>query len=441
MSLARTKPWQRQRAGLLNSALIVADRKVREEKASIKSALAEAVRSIKGTLLCNGKFLRISDPTMRRAWDDWHAKGKTVDALMLEYKGGAVAISPDLVCEFQRRATNAGVLNISAAIQSLLRDWEHNRPIAGLGTRDDYCLQKGLPLDATPDFPVCTRTLYRWKPTAAERAGGVHGQARLRAVGPYVDMDYSTLRKCELYTLDDVRLDILCADEATARVVEVTMYVLMEVSSRYIVSWVIKPANAIKQEDVDELIAHGLQVNGFGIGVGYTTHIKFERGTIACSEGAQIVLEGGSGGRLKVMRTSMDGGIRWVGAPRDVASGHASGKAVIESFFRRLHVALMDLPGQRGNNYGNTPQNLGYNGPDSFSPGSLAAEVDKLLKIQHASRGRIKLRLPMLYLRQVRMAVSAAMKAHNHSSGHDYTGHGSFIQREVLPGVWHEDQA
>lgn len=441
MSLERTKPWQRQRAGLFHGALTIADRKVREEKASIKSALAEAVRSLQGTLLCNGKFLRVSEPTMRRAWDGWQAQGKTVDALLLEYNGRAVEIPPELVCEFQCRATKEGVLDMSAAIQSLHRDWENNRPIPGLNTREDYCLQKGLPLDSAPDFPFCTRTLYRWKPTTAERAGGVHGKARMRAIGPYVDMDYSTLRKCELFTLDDVRLDILCADEATARVVEVTMYVLMEVSSRYIVSWVIKPHEAIKQEDVDELIAHGLQVDGFGLGVGYTTHIKFERGTLACSEAAQIALEGGSGGRIKIHRTSMDGDVRWVGAPSDVASGHAAGKAVIESFFRRLHVALMGLPGQRGNKFSNAPQNLGYNGPDKFSPGSLASETDKLLKIQRASRGRIKLRLPMLYLREVRLAVISAMKAHNHSSGHDYAGHGAFREREVLPGVWREDQA
>ena len=438
MSLTGTKPWQRQRAALLHDALCIVELQVREERATLKAALAEAAKKIEGTLLCNGKYLRVSAPTMRRAWDEWQAGGKTADALLHEYKGRATLIPPGLVQEFQRRATCEGVLNVSAAILSLKKDWTNNRPISGFGTREDWCLQQGLPLDCIPDFPFSVRTLYRYAPTKAERAAGVYGQAKLRAVGPYVDMDYSKLRKCELYTLDDVRLDVLCVDEKIGRVVAVKMYVLMEVASRYIVAFIIKPENALKQDDVNNLLATGLRVPGFGIGVGYTTHIKFERGTLACSEAAQIVLEKGSGGRIKVHRTSMDGGVRWIGAARDVASGHAAGKAVIESFFRRLHIALMEIPGQTGNNYGNTPQNLGYSGADKFSAGSLAAETKKLANITHAAKGRIKLDLSMLYLRELRFAVTNAIRDHNHSPGHEYNGHGTFLEREVLPGVWQE---
>lgn len=437
--LSRQKHWQRQRARLLHDACAWMEQTMASERVPLKNAMREALGKLTGTLLCNGKYLRVSMTTLRRTWDQWRNGGRSADALLLNYSGGRRTVPTELIQDFQRRATLEGVLNMSAAIQSLRRDWEHNRPIPGIGTREDYCLQRGLPLDSKPDFPCSTRSLYRWRPSVGERAAGVFGQSRLRAVTAYVDMDYSMLRKCELYTLDDVRLDILCVDEATGRVVEVTMYVMMEVSSRYIVGWVIKPSSAIKQEDVDELLAYSLQVDGFGIGADYTTHIRFERGTLACSESAQIILEGGSGGRIKIHRTSMDGSIRWVGAPSDVSRGHAAGKAVIESYFRRLHIALMTLPGQRGNNYDNAPQNLGYNGADNFSPGSLAAEAQTLATIERASSGRLKLRLPMLYLREVRAAVRAAIDAHNHSAGHEYSGHSTFTQREVTPGVWEPD--
>jgi hypothetical protein len=210
------------------------------------------------------------------------------------------------------------------------------------------------------------------------------------------------------------------------------------VASRYLVAYVLKPKNAISQDDVDELLAYGMQAPGFGIGVGYTTHIKFERGTIACSEAAQTTLEAASNGRIKIHRTSMDGSIRWAGSPRDKSSGHAVGKAVIESFFRRLHLALMQLKGQRGNKWANQPQNLGYEGAGKLTPGSLAAEAEKLARLQMIAGKRISLRLPMLHLRDVDAAVKEALRMHNTEPGHDYSGHGTFEQAEVAPGVWQE---
>lgn len=439
MSITSAKDWERERAALLNNALVEALRLTDVEGRKIKHALAEARKLVQGKILPGDKFLRCSEASMRRFWDDWNRGGRTADALLHDYSGSKVKMPGELVREFQRRATKEGSLNISAAIQSLYRDWKvGNVDLPGLGSREEWNRLHGLPLDAPTDFPVSVRTLYRWKPGKGELAGGVHGQARMRAVGPYVDMNYSTLRKGELYTLDDVRLDILCVDENSGKVIEVTCYMLMEVASRYLVAYVLKPRNAISQDDVDELLAYGLQAPGFGIGVGYTTHIKFERGTIACSKAAQLTLEAASHGRIKIHRTSMDGSIRWAGSPKDKASGHAVGKAVIESFFRRLHLALMQLPGQRGNKWANQPQNLGYEGAGKLTPGSLSAEAEKLARLQMIAGKRIALRLPMLYLRDVDAAVKEALRMHNTEPGHDYSGHGTFEQAEVAPGVWQE---
>ena len=252
-------------------------------------------------------------------------------------------------------------------------------------------------------------------------------------------MDYSRLRKCELFMLDDVRLDLLCINESSGKAVEVKCYIAMEVASRCIVAFFLKPKDAVTQENVDELVAHMLQVPGFGIGRDYVTHIKFERGTVACSDAAKQTLEGVTHGRLKILRTSMDGGVTWVGAPRDRSSGHAAGKAVIESFMRRLHHSLLHLPGQIGNKWANTPASVGYG---SNSPGSLVAESERLAKfaLEFGRNGvhRLRLQLPMLYLMQVESAVRDAIDKHNHEPGHNYADHGEFTQAEVAPGVWEE---
>lgn len=442
MTVNHAKEWQRKRALLLHVAFQNLETALQAGGTTLEEQVAVTQKSLSGVILMvrgKGRYMACSRGTLMRALASWREGGRTPDALLHDYQGGFNAkADPELVREFQRRATLEGVLNMSAAMASLARDWAAGNHIEGLGSRREWNLNNGLPVDALSDFPISRRTLYRWKPSKVERAGGVFGKARLRAAGAFVDMNYSMLRKAELYVLDDVRLDLLVVDERTGRVVEVVCYILMEVASRSIVAFVMKPKNAIRQEDVDELLAYGLQTPGYGLGVGYVTHIKFERGTVACSEAAQLIMEGCSNGRLRIHRTSMDGGVRWVGAPKDKASGHAAGKAVIESFNRRLHLALMLLPGQRGNNFGNQPQNLGFEGADNLTPGSLAAECQRLASFNVATGNRLLLNLRMLYLGQALKAVRQAITEHNNEPGHDYSGHGSFTQAEVLPGVWQE---
>ncbi|HEX4084347.1 MAG TPA: hypothetical protein VHY22_05515, partial [Chthoniobacteraceae bacterium] len=328
--------------------------------------------------------------------------------------------------------------------QTICDDFASRRPLPGV----DY---GKFPPGA--EFPWSYRTVLRKKPGKAMRALGNLGIAAHKAQAAYVSMDYSRLRKCELYTLDDVRLDILAIDEATAKPVEIVVYVLMEAASRLIVAYILKPAAAIRASDVDELLAAGLQTPGFGIGADYVTHILFERGSTACSEGAQRVLEtvlgelvinGAPLPRIRVHRTGMNGGVRWIGAPRDKASGNAAGKGVIESFHRRLHSALLHLPGQRGNNRDNQPASLGMESSESFTAGGLAAEAQKLAQFQIAADAvgsRCALRLGMLYVRQLADCVRDAIKAHNGEAGHAYRGHGSHHEAEIAPGVWQRTES
>lgn len=449
MSLvAEVKKWQRNRALELHGAFLGLAARLHDGEKLMQS-IRKVGRSLNGRIITAGvrpgrggkpdlpilKALRCSTKTVYKAWRRWNEGGCTPEALLLNYKPGQKRTPSALIAEIQRRATlktggrnQDGLTTLSFVYHSLQRDFEARQPIPGINYDE-------IPDGA--DFPFSERTIARHAPGKAERALGNRGVAAFKARAAYVTMDYSKLRKCELFTLDDVRLDLLCIDESTGRAVEVKCYILMEVASRSIPAFFLKPKDAIRNEDVDELLAHGLQTPGYGIGVGYTSHIRFERGTVACSLAAQQALEGVTNGRIKIHRTSMNGGVTWVGAERDRASGNAAGKAVIESFMRRFHMALLHLPGQIGNNWSNTPASVGYG---SNTPGTLVAEAERLakfaLEFNKNTGARLKLQLPMLYLMQVQAAVKAAIDKHNHEPGHAYQDHGTFTEAEVAPGVW-----
>lgn len=467
------KDWQRNRAILLDREFRDLDKRINLEGIFIKRGLKELARKLKGATV-NAGFrpsrrkggeperllytLRLSASTLRREWDKWNAGGCSPDALKLDYvyvppKDGSrnPPPTPLLISEIQRRCTQKsggrdkhGLAPISVVYQWLRNDFTEGKPIPGINYAD---------YPAGAEFPYSETTIRKYAPRKSERALGNVGFAAFKTRECYVQMDYSKLRKCELYTLDDARLDLLCVHHATARAMIVRIYVLMEVASRMIVSFLVKPMEAIRPEDVDELLANGLQTPGFGIGVGYTTYIKFERGATPCSEAAQAVLEGVMEGRLAIIRTGMNGGVSWTGAARDVASGNAAGKAVIESFIRRLHYALLHLPAQIGNDWRNTPASVGFGKKaakdplgqvlDDHRPGNLVAEAERLAKfvllVRNANpRTRLKLQLPMLYLREVEWAVHHAIDKLNHEPGHEYADHGEFEQEEIAPGVWRE---
>lgn len=460
--LTQSNAWNRARALKLHEHFQSAALAV-QGGAKIGEALAQVRKLVDGLLLHfpGGEMrLELSKTTVRREWDYWNQGGRDgraveahirrPEALLCAYVagcGGHRAMPRLLVKEFARRLTlptggrdKHGKSPITAVWATIRADYAAQRPLPGV----DYA---GVPMGA--EIPWTYSTACRRKPARTLRALGNRGASAAKNISAYVSLDYSRLRKGELYTLDDVRLDITCIDEATGRAIEVVLYVFMEVASRMIVGYVLKPAAAIHQEDVDELLAHMLQVPGFGIGVDYVTHILFERGTVACSDAAKALLEGVTDGRLKVHRTGMVGGVRWVGQARDKARGNAAGKAVIESFNRWLHYALLHLPGQRGNDFGNQPQNLGdMNGAGFFErpksggartmKGTLIDQAEQLAQFEIAAGRRVQLKLPMLRLFELNEAVRDAIKKHNTEPGHDYRGHGEFLEEEIAPRVWRE---
>ena len=459
--MARKIPsWQRHRASILHSAFTDLASAVDLEGAALTAGLEKLASRLDGTALDDGRrSLKASYKTLLRLWYKWDAAGRKAAALLPDYQSNkhAHTMPDELAREIQRLASqqsggrdkHQNGPEAKSIWKQLNKRWKAGHALPGLGTWQEWWAAKHptLPLPTTiPDFPWHPRTVCRRTGTKAVKRLGNIGRAAANKFLPSMERDYSKLRKCELYTLDDVRLDFVAIDETTGRVVDMLAYILIEVASRSIVAFLVKPVDAIKAEDVDELLAHGLQADGFGVGEGYTTHIWFERGTVACSEAAQLVLEAFSDNAIKTPRTSMDGGVRWVGAAADKTSGHSSGKAVIESFNRNLHRRLLGVVGQRGNNFANQPANLGVGDPsakDASKSDKQTAkhQAEKLAQFKltaMAAGADARVKLPFLTATQAQQVVAAAVADHNSERGHSMQGFHRITEAEIAPDTWRE---
>ncbi len=458
-TITHAKPWQGDRAARLHQAFQQVATAVEIEGAKIEPTLQALAVQLNGTELKGGKRLKASWRNLRTFYYVWRSNGRNAKALLPGYKSPkhVLRLPDELTTEIQRRASvttggrdkNGNGPEAAQIHADLEREWKAGKSIKGLGTWQEWWLanRPALPLpNIPPDFPWSVKTVTRRIGSKVVRRTGNIGFAAANSLVPSMQRDYSKLRRCEVYTLDDVRLDVVALDELIGKPVRITCYIIMEVASRCIPGFVLKPSDAIKAEDVDELIAHVLQSEAYGVGDGYVTHILFERGHVACTDAAQRWMEAASEGAIKVHRTSMDGGIRWAGSAIDKASGHSAGKAVVESFMKNLHRRLGHLPGQRGNNYKNQPSNLGFGDksgkdPSKSSKDTLVAQTELLaqFKLTAMAQGlKVDLDFPMLTVSQLRAEVAAAIAAHNTERGHSMQGFAKVTEAEVIPGVWKE---
>lgn len=478
-SFARTTEWQRQRAILLHREFLAIETaiangaRVENEIAATSQRLSDhVIEWTDGRGRTRSKPLRASVPTLFRARRQWFEGGKTYTALLHDYHsaGHHQPIPAELDLEIRTLASAAtGGRNkeqlapATFAARELKRLWFEGAPIPGLGTWQDWW--RTNPRTATlpfppsiPDFPFSDRTIARHAGHVAIRKLGNVGFAAAKKHLPTIERDYSTLRKAELFTLDDVRLDLMAWDEFTSQVVPVEAYIMMEVGSRFIPSFVLRSGGKIKARDVKALIAAGLAKTGLPID--YTCHILFERGTLACSDELKEFLEGVSNGIIQVRKTGMIDNVRWIGAAADKSRGNSAGKAVIESFNRSLHYRLLHLPGQRGNTRENEPHNLGVadrdrlrgTGPDagrinrtrrpSSADGaadSLVAYTERLARFKRVASIHgfdCDIQFPLLTVSQLEAQVAAAIDRHNNEPGHAYQGHHKRALVETSPGVF-----
>lgn len=407
-----------------------------------KTAIDTAVMEHSGRIVRDDRGveypLPLSAPNLKRLFQKWNKAGRSYLVFVPAWRPGKQKIPRDLVADFLRRCTNKGMEYASVAIEALQREWHDGKEIPGLGTWRDwwsrYRAEEPLP-PQPPEFPVHERTLYRYLPNKAAKAWGNRGAAEAKKNLPHPERDYAALRPAELLVFDDVRLDLLCVDDQTGKPTEARCYIAMDASCRLIPALTLRPANALVSYDVDALVVEALRVTG--IGRDYATNLLFERGTLTMSRDAKHVIEQVSEGRIKVHYTSMNGGRSWNGAHPDAGTGNWMAKGVIESFMRKLHLLLMDAPGQRGSEFRRQPANLGWTGQgNNTKPGTLAHEAAILATIDLTFERRLRLNLGLMWLSQVNALLREAMKRHNEDHGHSYPDFGKITEQEIQPGVW-----
>lgn len=446
--------WQQTRALLLHGRFkALAAASAAGEKLS--AGWVRVAAELDGMDLGDGKTLRASANMIRDNWYRWLDGGRSPSALSMDYSAGKRSVPSELILEWHRRLAartggrnSRGTTNVAAIFSKLAHDWKCGVEIPGLGTWQEWWAktQPDLPMPPVPPrFPFDERTMRRHGLNPALAKSANVGAAAGKKHMAYVQLDYGNLLKCQLYTFDDTRADLVALDEATGKVVDVKLYIAMEVASRSIPAFVLRAGDTgIRAEDVDELVVRALQADGFGIGDGYTTHLLFERGNIACSEACQAKLEGFSDGGIKVIRTSMNQGIRWTGEAADRASGNWMGKAIIESFMQVLHSLLLHLPGQRGNSRENQPHSLGIELPEMKDASSstrldAVAMTEQLHQIRMAAMAAgqdVKVKIPILTLGQLRAEIVKALDRYHNEPGRALQGHGQFLEAEIAPGVW-----
>ncbi len=368
--------------------------------------------------------------TVRRWWDRWKQNQSPVSCVR-QYRPAKMKDIPDDVArELNRLATLKGVRNNSAGIAEMKRRWaagERLVPDAG-GTgdwREWWALHhasKPVPASA-PAFPWSSNLLYKILPkkNSPVKKIGTEGVFSGRNALKHMVRNSACLAPGQLYTADDVELEIVCLYGDPGYTTKLKVYVMMEWGTRRVVAYTLRPGDGLLERDVRNLILRGLRVCGL-CAVG-PTHIILERGSLALSPRSIADFELYLDGRVIIHRTEMIRGRSWLGAAPDASSGNPRGKAIVESLAKKIHELTKMLPGQRGNKYGIQPANLGFVGQRSRpEKGSVSAEAEALAALMFASGGRLHLEFPLLWANEVHAALGEIFIAYNAQRGHQMQG-------------------
>lgn len=321
-------------------------------------------------------------------------------------------------------------MNVAAAHRKLEMDWQVGREVPGIGKMEE----------ARQPFPFKVTQLRKFAPSMGARKLGNRGNAEARRDAlPYMTRTHEQLRACELFVMDDTRINVTVMNDINGFPAQLKCYIAMEVASRKIVGYVIREGN-MRASDVDALMSRILRTCGLARrDSGYKSTFLFERGTVACSDQKQALLEAMFPGQIEIRRTSMDGGRNMPGDYAQAASGHWMGKGVIESFMRTLGYITRHIDGQRGSNYRVAPAMVGYPGKKGAHAGSMVDEAQTLIKSAMAaayfkSNGAetsphareaveaMGLEVPTMFVSEFRQAFALSIMAYNQETDHRREG-------------------
>lgn len=293
-------------------------------------------------------------------------------------------IPRELIATFRAYCVEPGMEHMRGAFRKMEIDWLSGRDVPGLGITSPGAA-----------FPFKFEQLRKYAPSTPARRLGSHGKARaLREALPHTPSTRVALRFGQRYVFDDSRADIIATDDRTGEPVEMKFYVAMDAATRRIVAWVMRQSSiggsmAVTHDDVNALVARVLASSGFASDEApFHTELKFERGTVACSPAKQTLLEGLYPGRIRISRTTMNGGKNFAGDFKQESSGNWMGKAEIESFMRTLSFYCQHLPGQRGGDYRRQPAHLGLKGKNSAGmlDWHAGSQLHEAARLEYANR-------------------------------------------------------
>lgn len=249
---------------------------------------------------------------------------------------------------------------------------------------------------------------------------------------PDVRMDLSQLRFLEAVVFDDHRLDfevMVWDEQGRVQIVELWGLFAMDVATGAVIAFGLRPkiqrpdgtSEGLTMRDMQHLIAHILATYGYP--VNWKMHLIVENAAAAVSTHSEHLLHTRSHGQIIVRRTGVHAGDyvvrgfpeRW-GAPR--------GKAVLESWFHPLNIALGDVKGQMGSNYTRKPGD--HDGRVKIAE-RLAAIITAYPELQH------KFKAPLHWAGEAHLLITEAVKAMNDRTDHSMNRH-----QEVVEWRWSE---
>lgn len=244
---------------------------------------------------------------------------------------------------------------------------------------------------------------------------------------PDVRMDLNELRFLEAVVFDDHRLDfevVVWGENGKVQIVELWGLFAMDVATGAVIAFGLRPklqredgtTEGLTMRDMQHLIAHILATYGFPTKWKMTCIV--ENAAAAVSQHTELLLLTRSHGQVVIKRTGVHAGDyvvrgfpeRW-GAPR--------GKAVLESWFNLLDIALGDVKGQMGSNYTVKPG-------DHDGRVRIAEKLGAILSARPELAA--KLSMPLHFAGEAHLLITEAIKAINERTDHAMHRHEQVVE-------------
>lgn len=393
---------------------------------------------------------------------DWHF-------LVKDYNNGGAELPRDtvefLVSEFSKTTRQKDVYG--ALQQRLKTRWLKGLPIPGFGTMQEYYLHEGLACPVgnflrNRDMPPGLSRTNIWRvvrralPRKSER-GAAQGQANRVANtdwGAKLLRDRSRLLPLQLWTMDDVRLDLQARAfvDGKWQIVYVDAIFALDVATGYVLAFGIKP-RATRGPDTEAGREAGTKMSIDGRDVRYLmcevlSHFGLPPwlSKLLCENATAKPTNADEAAFLSILNGKLDIDYTGMGRGKLLESGFFEEwgrpglKGWLENWFRLLHMRMNDLPGVTGRRY-------------ELSRGDLPARIEYTQQLLRRAQKLVKgplspdlplmqqLRFPILSMDEVHQIVAEIVHALNWRIDHRLQGFERLFEYRDPAGNWLPESA